>query len=203
VPLSTRVAHVRALLTANRSPPSGTVRASQAICMIAGGNRPLAFLAGAFLLLGAATQCTSSTPDSSESPATGDTAGQVPVDKNGEPVSVACTTASDCPLPPSQCESTSSLGYYTNPQCVAGQCRWQHQTMSCPCYVNGCQFTTTTSAAPIEVGGQGGQADEGNMQPEGGEMPDAHQGDGAESDDSCSDKDASDGACWVDAAGDR
>jgi hypothetical protein len=63
------------------------------------------------------------------------------------PTPVACDveageSSAPCPLPPSQCASSSSLVYYDDGQCVSGQCVWDRHYIACTqvsCFNGACQ----------------------------------------------------------------
>jgi hypothetical protein len=81
----------------------------------------------------------------------------------GSSGSTSCSTDTDCPLPPSVCQDGSSIGYYTDPHCTAGQCAYTLQVYRCPssCASGACTASTTTTVIgppppdPRCVGGAG------------------------------------------------
>jgi len=74
----------------------------------------------------------------------------------------ACTPATvpvDCPLPPSVCDDTRTLRYYTDASCVAGQCQWTRATLSCgggSCVNGACLGSGTTTTGGPPASGTGG-----------------------------------------------
>jgi hypothetical protein len=66
----------------------------------------------------------------------------------GTTVSTPCNADGDCPLPPSVCQDGSSIGYYTDPHCTAGQCTYTLQVYRCPssCASGACTASTTTTS---------------------------------------------------------
>jgi hypothetical protein len=67
------------------------------------------------------------------------------------PLPVACDveageSAAPCPLPRSQCASSSWLVYYDDGQCVSGQCVWDMRYIACnqlTCFGGACQTPVT------------------------------------------------------------
>src|SRR5689334_24463668 len=81
---------------------------------------PLGVLAGWFLALASAAQCTR-----------GDEPEPSPAVDGGPQVDAstrACATDNDCSPPPSSsCQSENELAFYTDPQCVQAHCQWTRQ----------------------------------------------------------------------------
>ena len=80
----------------------------------------------------------------------------------GAGASGECTPATvpvDCPLPPSICDDASTLRYYTDASCVAGQCQWTRATLSCgggSCVNGACLGSGTTTTGGPPASGTGG-----------------------------------------------
>jgi len=80
----------------------------------------------------------------------------------GAGASGECTPATvpvDCPLPPSVCDDTRTLRYYTDASCVAGQCQWTRATLSCgggSCVNGACLGSGTTTTGGPPASGTGG-----------------------------------------------
>ena len=80
----------------------------------------------------------------------------------GAGASGQCTPATvpvDCPLPPSVCDDTRTLRYYTDASCVAGQCQWTRATLSCgggSCVNGACLGSGTTTTGGPPASGTGG-----------------------------------------------
>ena len=81
------------------------------------------------------------------------TGGDIPQGGSAGAPTGPCTEANvtnDCPLPPSVCQDPSSMAYYSDVQCVSGQCAYTLQVYRCPgsCSSGACTASTTTASGP-------------------------------------------------------